>query len=137
VVTGPKGLPLTKPPYSRITAIDLNTGEHVWMKPNGPGATDSPELKPFNLGWIGSRQRAGPLLTKTLLFVGEGPHDPRYGKKVLRAYDKMTGEMAAELPLPSWAIGPPMTYMAGGKQFVVCGMGIRRSPHRLVALALP
>jgi quinoprotein glucose dehydrogenase len=137
VVTGPKGLPLTKPPYSRITAIDLNTGEHAWIKPNGPGATDSPELKPFNLGWIGSRQRAGPLLTKTLLFVGEGPHDPRYGKKVLRAYDKMTGEMAAELPLPSWAIGPPMTYMAGGKQFVVCGMGIRRSPHRLVALALP
>jgi quinoprotein glucose dehydrogenase len=137
VVSGPNGMPLTKPPYGRITAIDLNTGEHVWMKPNGPGATDSPELKPFDLGWIGSRQRAGPLLTKTLLFVGEGPHDPRYGKKVLRAYDKMTGEMVAEIALPSFTIGPPMTYMAGGKQFVVCGMGIRQDPHRLVALALP
>jgi quinoprotein glucose dehydrogenase len=137
VVEGPDGLPLTKPPYSRITAIDLNTGEHVWMKPNGPGPTDAPKLKPFNLGWIGSRQRAGPLVTKTLLFVGEGPHDPRFGKKVLRAYDKQTGEMIAELALPSFTIGPPMTYMAGGRQFIVCGMGIRRDPHRLVALALP
>jgi quinoprotein glucose dehydrogenase len=137
VVDGPNGMPLTKPPYGRITAIDLNTARHVWMKPNGPGATDSPQLKPFNLGWIGSRQRAGPLLTKTLLFVGEGPHDPRYGKKVLRAYDKMTGDMLAEIALPSWTIGPPMTYMVGGKQFVVCGMGIRQDPHRLVALALP
>jgi quinoprotein glucose dehydrogenase len=136
VVEGPDGLPLTKPPYSRITAIDLNTGEHVWMKPNGPGPTDAPKLKPFNLGWIGSRQRAGPLVTKTLLFVGEGPHDPRFGKKVLRAYDKQTGEMIAELALPSFTIGPPMTYMAGGRQFIVCGMGIRRDPHRLVALAL-
>ena len=137
IVEGPGGLPLTKPPYGRITAIDLNSGEHVWMKPNGPGATDSPQLKPFNLGWIGSRQRAGPLLTKTLLFVGEGPHDPRFGKKVLRAYDKMTGEMIAEIPLPSWTIGPPMTYISGGRQFIVCGMGIRQDPHQLVALALP
>ncbi|HEY3947678.1 pyrroloquinoline quinone-dependent dehydrogenase [Phenylobacterium sp.] len=137
VVTGPRGLPLVKPPYSRITAIDLNTGEHLWMKPNGPGATDSPAMKPFNLGWVGSNQRAGPLLTKTLLFVGEGPHDPRYGKKVLRAYDKRTGEMIAELPLPGATLGPPMTYMAAGRQFIVCGMGIRAQPHRLVALALP
>lgn len=136
IVDGPNGMPLTKPPYGRITAIDLNSGEHVWMKPNGPGATDSPQLKPFNLGWIGSRQRAGPLLTKTLLFLGEGPHDPRYGKKVLRAYDKMTGEMIAELALPSFTIGPPMTYMAGDKQFIVCGMGIRQDPHQLVAFAL-
>ena len=137
LVTGPRGLPLTKPPYGRITAIDLNTGDHLWMKPNGPGATDSAPLKPFNLGWVGSKQRAGPLLTKTLLFVGEGPHDPRFGKKVLRAYDKATGEMLAEIGLPGFTLGPPMTYMAGGKQYIVCGMGFRGEPHRLVALALP
>ena len=66
-------------------------------------------------------------------------HSPEesFGKKVLRAYDKQTGEMIAELALPSFTIGPPMTYMAGGRQFIVCGMGIRRDPHRLVALALP
>jgi quinoprotein glucose dehydrogenase len=137
IVTGPRGLPLVKPPYGRITAIDLNTGEHVWMRPNGPGATDDPRFKPFNLGWIGTNARTGPLLTRTLLFMGEGPHDPRFARKVLRAYDKATGDIIAEIPLPDHTHGPPMTYMSGGKQFIVCGMGFRNSPHRLVALALP
>jgi len=137
VVSGPRGLPLIKPPYSRVTAIDLNTGTHVWMRPNGPGATDDPRFKPYGLGWIGSNVRAGPLLTRTLLFVGESPHDRRFGKKVLRAYDKRTGEVVAEVALPDATLGPPMTYMAGGKQYIVCGMGFRDSPHRLVALALP
>lgn len=137
IVTGPRGLPLIKPPYSRITAIDLNTGEHLWSRPNGPGATDSPAFAPFKLGWIGSNQRAGPLVTRTLLFVGEGPHDPRFGKKVLRAYDKATGAVVAEIPLPGYTLGPPMTCMAGGRQLIVCGMGFRGEPHRLVALALP
>ncbi len=137
VVTGPRGLPLLKPPYGRITAIDLNTGQHLWMRPNGPGATDSPAMKPFNLGWVGSTGRTGPLVTKTLLFVGEGPHDPRYAKKVLRAYDKATGEIVAEIELPGHTLGPPMTYETDGRQFIVCGMGFRRQPHRLVALALP
>ncbi|HEX3367673.1 pyrroloquinoline quinone-dependent dehydrogenase [Phenylobacterium sp.] len=136
VVSGPRGLPMFKPPYSRITAIDLKTGDHLWMKPNGPGATGSPALRPFNLGWIGSDQRAGPLLTKTLLFVGEGPHDPRWGRKVLRSYDKQTGDIVAEIALPGFPLGPPMTYLARGKQFIVCGMGIRSDPHKLVALSL-
>jgi quinoprotein glucose dehydrogenase len=137
IVTGPRGLPLVKPPYGRITAINLNSGEHVWMRPNGPGATDDPRFKPFNLGWIGTNARTGPLLTKTLLFMGEGPHDPRFAKKVLRAYDKATGDVIAEIPLPDYTHGPPMTYLSGGKQYIVCGMGFRNSPHRLVALALP
>ena len=58
-------------------------------------------------------------------------------KKVLRAYDKQTGELAAEIALPGFTLGPPMTYEAGGRQFIVCGMGIRSDPHKLVALALP
>ncbi|HEY7797710.1 MAG TPA: pyrroloquinoline quinone-dependent dehydrogenase [Hyphomonadaceae bacterium] len=137
VVSGPRGLPLVKPPYGRITAIDLNTGSHVWMRPNGPGATDDPRFKPFDLGWIGTTARTGPLLTKTLLFMGEGPHDPRFARKVLRAYDKQNGDVIAEIPLPDNTHGPPMTYLANGKQFIVCGMGFRNTPHRLVALALP
>lgn len=107
------------------------------MRPNGPGATDDPRFKPFNLGWIGTSARTGPLLTKTLLFMGEGPHDPRFAKKVLRAYDKATGDVIAEIPLPDHTHGPPMTYMSGGKQYIICGMGFRNSPHRLVALSLP
>lgn len=137
IVTGPRGLPLVKPPYGRITAIDLNTGRHLWMRANAPGATDDPRFKPFNLGWIGTNARTGPLLTKTLLFMGEGPHDPRFGRKVLRAFDKATGDVLAEIALPDFTHGPPMTYMSGGKQYIVCGMGFRTSPHRLVALTLP
>jgi quinoprotein glucose dehydrogenase len=72
-----------------------------------------------------------------LLFMGEGPHDPRNTRKVLRAWDKASGDVIAEISLPDNTHGPPMTYMADGKQFIVCGMGFRNSPHRLVALALP
>lgn len=134
-VEGPRGLPLVKPPYGRITAIDLNTGEHLWSRANGPGATDSPALKPFDLGWVGSAQRAAPLVTKSLLFVGEGPHDPKYAKKVLRAYDKASGEIVAEIPLPGHTLGAPMTYAVAGRQYIVCAMGYKTRPHKLVALA--
>ncbi|MEQ7154554.1 PQQ-binding-like beta-propeller repeat protein [Brevundimonas sp. C11] len=135
-VQGPRGLPLFKPPYSRITAIDLNTGDHLWMRPNGPGATDSPAFRPFNLGWIGSQQRAAPLVTRSLLFVGEGPHDRRFGQKVLRAYDKANGAVQAEIAVPDHPLGAPLTYMARGRQFVVFAAGYHTTPHRLIALAV-
>lgn len=137
VVRGPRGLPLLKPPYGRITAIDLNRGDIAWSRPNAPGATDSPALKPFNLGWIGTTSRTGPLLTKTLLIMGEGPHSPRTARKVLHAFDKRSGAALGEVALPDHTLGPPMTYAVNGRQFIVCGMGFRAAPHRLVALALP
>ena len=137
VVRGPRGLPLLKPPYGRITAIDLNRGEIAWVRANGPGAKDAPQFKPYNPGWIGTTARTGPLLTKSLLFMGEGPHRPGQAMKVLRAWDKTSGAVVAEVALPDHTLGPPMTYMAGGRQFIVCGMGFRGTPHRLVALALP
>lgn len=137
VVRGPRGLPLLKPPYGRITAIDLNRGEIAWVRANGPGAKDAQPFKPYNPGWIGTTARTGPLLTKSLLFMGEGPHRPGQAMKVLRAWDKANGAVVAEVALPDHTLGPPMTYMAGGRQFIVCGMGFRGTPHRLVALALP
>jgi len=137
VVRGPRGLPLVKPPYGRITAIDLNRGAIAWTRASAPGAKDAPQFKPYNPGWIGHSGRTGPLLTRTLLFLGEGPHRPEIARKVLRAWDKATGAVVAEVALPGHTHGPPMTYMAGGRQFIVCGMGFRDEPHRLVALALP
>lgn len=137
IVRGPSGLPLLKPPYGRITAIDLNKGSIAWTRANGPGAKDAPQFKPYNPGWIGHTARTGPLLTKTLLFLGEGPHRPGIALKVLRAWDKATGAVVAEVSLPDHTHGPPMTYMADGRQFIVCGMGFNKAPHRLVALALP
>ena len=137
IVRGPQGLPLLKPPYGRITAIDLNQGAIAWSRPNAPGAADSPAFRPFAPGWIGTTSRTGPLLTRTLLIMGEGPHAPRQSRKLLRAFDKRTGDVVGEVALPDHTLGPPMTYAVDGRQYVVCGMGFRTAPHRLVALALP
>src|SRR5207247_505946 len=102
---GPQGLPLLKPPYGRITAIDLNRGEHVWMVANGDGPRDHPLLKDLHLPRLGQPGRAAPLLTKTLLVLGEG--DPINlstpvggGGTKFRAYDKRTGEVIWETDLP-------------------------------------
>ena len=70
-VPGPRGLPICKPPYGRITAIDMNRGEHVWQVANGDGPRNHPALKGLNLPPLGSSGRAAPLATKTLLFIGE------------------------------------------------------------------
>lgn len=71
-IQGPQGLPLFKGPYSRVTAIDLNTGEHVWQIPIGKGPIDHPALKDLNLPPLGGRGRGFPLATKTLLFLAVG-----------------------------------------------------------------
>ncbi|HJS75325.1 MAG TPA: PQQ-binding-like beta-propeller repeat protein, partial [Vicinamibacteria bacterium] len=66
------GIPIVKPPYGRITAIDMNRGEHLWMAANGDGPRHHPLLKDLNLPPLGVPGRGAPLVTKTLLFVGEG-----------------------------------------------------------------
>jgi quinoprotein glucose dehydrogenase len=91
---GPQGLPITKPPYGRITAIDLNTGDHVWMVPNGDGPRDHPALKDLNLPPLGHMGRAAPLVTKTLLFVTEGSETAAHSAGAAArgwARDKKTG----------------------------------------------
>jgi quinoprotein glucose dehydrogenase len=131
----PMGLPLVKPPWGRITAIDMNTGEHAWMVANGDTPDDvknHPALRGVNLPPTGKPSRALLLVTKTLLFAAEGYG----GAPILRALDKATGETVAELPLPGAASGKPMTYMLGGKQYVVLAVG-RENPAELVAFALP
>jgi quinoprotein glucose dehydrogenase len=137
----PEGLPLFKPPYSRMTAINMNTGDHAWMVPTGAGdrIRQSPRLKPLNLGPVGGDVTfAGPLLTKTVLIypltTGGSTGGPR-----LVAYDKATGKELASVDLPGSAIGTPMTYLVGGKQFIaltVQGRSQQDIPE-LVAFALP
>jgi quinoprotein glucose dehydrogenase len=152
---GPQGLPLLKPPYGRITAIDLNKGDQVWMVANGEGPRNHPVLKPLNLPWLGNPGRSAPLLTKTLLFVGEGDPImaalgarlrpemnpalvPGAGGKKFRAYDKATGAMLWETELSAGTTGAPMTYMFEGKQYIVLAIG-SNEPHsaEFVALTLP
>ena len=138
----PQGLPLLKPPYGRITAIDMNTGEHVWMRPNGPGPRDHPAIADLDLPWLGQRGRPAPMLTKTLLFLGEGTEAalsilPIAGGKTFRAWDKESGEVVWEMEMAAGTSGAPMTYLSGGRQFIVVAIGDRDTPGRLVALALP
>lgn len=132
-VSGPEGLPLTKPPYGRITAIDLNSGEHLWQVPHGEGIRERiMELGIEDPGPVGSPSRTGPLLTPELLFVGQ--HDQ--GRSLLRAYDKATGEVLHELVLPSVPSATPMTYRVGGRQYIALTLG-GGPDARMAAYALP
>ena len=138
----PQGLPLLKPPYGRVTAIDMNTGEHLWMKANGPGPRDHPALADLDLPWLGQADPAAPMLTKTLLFLGEGSEDalsilPIAGGKFFRAWDKQTGSVVWEIELAAGTSGAPMTYLSDGRQYIVVAIGDDDTPGRLVALALP
>jgi glucose dehydrogenase len=139
---GPRGLPLTKPPYGRITAIDLNRGEHVWMVPNGDGPRDHPALKGLNLPPLGQPGRPAPLLTKTMLFIGEGDAvglsvPPLGGGNTFRAFDKKTGKVLWETQFPAGTTGAPMTYMYQGKQYLVVPIGGQKHPAEFIALSLP
>jgi quinoprotein glucose dehydrogenase len=141
-VVGPQGLPLTKPPYGRITAIDLNTGEHKWVVPNGDGPRHHPAIRHLNQPPLGQPGRAAPLLTKTLLFVGEGDPingrtPPGGGGRKFRAYDKNSGAVVWETELPAGTTGAPMTYAHQGKQYVVVAIGATKHPAEFVALAVP
>ncbi len=143
-IKGPRGLPINRPPWSVITATDMNRGEHVWSRSIG-GAPDAirnhPALKGLKLDFDNMGQpgvRPGPLVTKTLLFLAEAGNlsgDP--GGPMFRAYDKRTGAVVAEIELPSKASGAPMTYLHEGRQYIVIAVSTRDHPAELVALALP
>ena len=134
--TLPQGLPLFKPPYSRMTAIDLNVGDNAWMQPNGDGDRyrNHPRLRNLNLPSLGGDGRGGPVITKTLLVspltAGGSDGGPR-----LIARDKATGEVVGSVDLPAGALGTPMTYMYGGRQFIALTVG--GEIPELIALALP
>ena len=144
-VPGPQGLPLTKPPYKRVTAIDLNTGDHAWMSPHGDGPRNHPALKPLNLPALGGHSggnAGGPLVTKTLLIVNSGGRyvaDQAEGARSMTAYHKDNGEYLGSVTLPSVPNGNPMTYLQDGTQYIVVavGGGGGAATPELIALALP
>jgi quinoprotein glucose dehydrogenase len=136
------GLPIIKPPYGRIVALDLNRGEQLWTAVNGDGPRNHPQLKGLNLPPLGTASRPTALVTKTLLFIGEGSNlfggvQPNMFGKKFRAYDKATGQVIWEMELPSGTTGGPMTYMARGKQYIVVPIGGKEEPAEWIALSLP
>ncbi|NKC01443.1 MAG: PQQ-binding-like beta-propeller repeat protein [Pseudomonadales bacterium] len=134
-IRGPKGLPLTKPPYGRVTAIDMISGDHRWVVPNGDGprqaVIDQGIPDPGPLGGRGT----GPLLTETALFIAQ-PGQQGKSEHVLRAFDKQTGGVLGHVRLPAAPFGTPMTYMHDGKQYIVIASGMAQDT-KLVALRLP
>ena len=134
--TMPQGLPLLKPPYSRMTAIDLNEGEHVWMQPNGDGDRyrNHPRLRDLDLPPLGGEGHGGPLLTKTLLISALSAWGSDGGPRLV-ARDKVNGEIVGSLDLPAGAIGTPMTYLHDGTQYIALTIG--GEVPELVALRLP
>jgi quinoprotein glucose dehydrogenase len=162
-LAGPGRLPLFKPPWGSVVAIDMSTGEHRWRAPVGSGKPFAgapvpllailaaiPDTATERLGWP---RRSFVLVTKSLLLVVQqgyqnnqrpAPFTPRQRvwdlnnlEPKLYAYDKTSGRLLAEIPLPANAGGAPMTYMAGGKQYVAFPVGGANIPEELIALSLP
>jgi quinoprotein glucose dehydrogenase len=149
-----QGIPLWKPPYGRITAIDLNTGEHRWMAPVGDLAKENSVLRQLGLSSLGRAARGHLLLTKTLLIVGQegntqreesvehasGPQRGVRQGQTSRSTTQNSWPMTRR-PARSWgkcrnATGAPMTYMLNGKQFIVVPTGGANLPAELIALSL-
>jgi len=130
------GISFVKPPWGRIIAIDLKTGDHAWMQPNGETpdfVAERLELDPSQIPNTGRQSRAGLLVTRSLLFAGEGQN----GGPHLWILDKASGRRLARLDLPGKQVGLPMTYSHEGRQYVVMSVSPEGEPAELVALALP
>jgi quinoprotein glucose dehydrogenase len=132
-----QGLRLIKPPYGRITAYDMNKGEIAFQIANGDtpaNVKSNPALAGLTIPKTGSPRNVGIMVTKTLLFAGDGT-DP-----LLNAYDKKTGELIAQLPLPTMHTALPMTYMHNGRQFILIAVGASQPTNQgpqLLAFAVP
>ena len=139
---GPFGLPLLRPPWGRITAIDLNTGKIRWAVANA----DTPEefanhekLAGVEVPRTGHDERSGLLVTRSLLFAGEGSglYAYDFGGTAFRAHDKLTGEILVEVDLGIRQSGVPMTYAVNGRQFIVVAAGAPNRAGELIALTVP
>jgi quinoprotein glucose dehydrogenase len=149
---GPRGVPLLKPPFGSMLAIDMNSGEHRFRLPVGHGEI-IPSLRALGVsGQLGFPTRSWALLTKNVMIVVQSGYfsTPRLNLALRRriadlnnfdpklwVYDKADGAMLAEIDLPANAVGAPITYMANGKQFIAFPTGGGPLTEELIAVALP
>jgi quinoprotein glucose dehydrogenase len=138
-----QGLPLFKPPYGAITAIDMDKGQIVWQVAHGEtpdNIRNNPALKGISIPRTGRAGNIGPITTSTLVIAGEaGFITNSQGQRgaYLRAYDKATGKDAGAVFMPAGQTGVPMTYMVNGKQYIVVAVGGAGFPAELLAYKLP
>ena len=139
-----QGLPLIKPPYSRITAIDMDKGKFRWQVPFGAtpdNIRNHPALKGLNVLPLGRPgNNSGTLVTRTVLVAGEsnlGPTPSGQRGAMLRAFDKATGKEVGAIFMPAQQSGSPMTYLAEGKQYLIVAIGGGGYSGELLAFRLP
>lgn len=138
-----RGLPLLKPPYGILSAIDLNKGDIAWQIAHGEtpdNIRNSPELKGLTIPRTGRPGIVGPLLTKTLVICGEaGIFTTPSGARgaMLRAYDKATGKEVGAVYMPAPQTGSPMTYMLNGEQYIVVAISGGNYTGEFLAFKLP
>ena len=138
-----QGLPIVKPPYGLLSAIDLDKGNIVWQVPHGDTpdvVRNSPALKGIDIPKTGQAGNVGLVVTKTLVIMGDPmvtttPEHPRGA--MLRAYDKATGKQVGTVYLPAPQSGSPMTYMVNGKQYIVVAVSGGAYSGDYIAFALP
>jgi quinoprotein glucose dehydrogenase len=138
-----RGLPLVKPPYGRLTAIDMKRGEILWQIAHGDtpdNVRNNPALKGLAISRTGRTGTVGQLVTKTLLIAGEagfGPTPSGARGAMLRAYDKATGQEVGAVYMPAPQSGSPMTYMLNGRQYIVVAVSGAGYSGELIAFRLP
>jgi len=138
-----EGLPLVKPPYGVLTAINLEHGDLMWQVPHGDtpdNIRNHPKLQGMNLGKTGQGVSVGLMVTKTLVVLGDGlvtapPGRPRGA--MLRAYDKKTGQEVGAVLMPAPQSGSPMTYSVDGRQYMVVAVSGGNYSGEYIAFALP
>ncbi|MGH9387546.1 MAG: PQQ-binding-like beta-propeller repeat protein [Vicinamibacterales bacterium] len=139
----PQGLPYLKPPYGRITAIDMTKGEFIWQVPHGETpdiVRNHPALKGVTIPRTGQAGAVGVLVTKTLAIAGDPVPTTAAGRPrgaMLRAYDKASGKELGAVYMPAQQSGSPMTYMHKGRQFIIVAVSGGNYSGEYIAFALP
>lgn len=138
-----QGLPIVKPPYGSIVAIDMDRGEILWKIADAEtpdNIRNSPALRGVSIPRTGQQSNTiGILLTKTLMIAGESTPTTQPGGRMaamLRAYDKASGKELAAVPMPAGQTGTPMTYMLNGKQYIVVAIAGQNYGGELLAFRL-
>jgi quinoprotein glucose dehydrogenase len=140
-----QGLPIFKPPYGVLSAINLDRGEIVWQVPHGDtpdNVRNHPALKGIDIPKTGQPGTSGVglLVTKTLVIMGDSQvtttaQHPRGA--MLRAYDKATGREVGALWMPAPQSGSPMTYLLDGKQYIIVAVSGGAYTGEYIAFRLP
>jgi quinoprotein glucose dehydrogenase len=137
-----QGLPIVKPPYGVISAINLDKGDLQWQVPYGEtpdNIRQNPALKGMNIGNTGQNGSVGLLITKTLVILGDSQltsiDHPRGA--MLRAYDKATGKEVGAVFMPAPQSGSPMSYVIDGKQYIIVAISGGAYSGEYVAFSLP